>query len=212
MDRAAAAGGRQPNAEGLTLVYLPDGGGYLIASSQAASDTMNSYLVYERTAGNAFIRSFRVVDGPQTDGCGRTDGIDALAADLGPAFPRGIFICQDNSNTSPGSAGNQNFEFSRSNGWSACPTAGRPRTRDRPDGRGRPAALIAGETAVRNRLTSSGYTVTVVDDGAVTAAQANGTAFVFISSNVNAATVGTKLRDVVQPVWTAKATCSTTCG
>ena len=76
--------------------------------------------------------------------------------------------------------------------------------RDRPDGRGRPAALIDGETAVRNRLTSSGYTVTVVDDGAVTAAQANGTAFVFISSNVNAATVGTKLRDVVQPVWTAK--------
>ena len=67
-----------------------------------------------------------------------------------------------------------------------------------------PNALIAGETAVRNRLTNAGYTVTVVDDGAVTAAQANGTAFVFISSNVNATTVGTKLRDVVQPVWTAK--------
>ena len=113
VDRTIAAGGHiRPDAEGLTIVYQPGGIGYLIASSQAASDTQNSYLVYERQGANAFIREFRVVSAPGlADGCGRTDGIDALAADLGPAFPNGIFICQDNKNTSPGSSGNQNFKF-----------------------------------------------------------------------------------------------------
>ena len=81
----------------MTIVYQPGGTGYLIASSQAASDTLNSYLVYERQGANPFIRSFRVTNGTTVDGCGRTDGIDALAADLGPAFPNGMFICQDNN-------------------------------------------------------------------------------------------------------------------
>ncbi len=111
VDRVMSAGGRiRPDAEGLTIVYQPGGTGYLIASSQAASDTLNSYLVYERQGNNAFIREFRVVTGT-VDGCGRTDGIDALAADLGPAFPNGIFICQDNNNTTPAPSGNQNFKF-----------------------------------------------------------------------------------------------------
>jgi 3-phytase len=113
VDRTIAAGGHiRPDAEGLTIVYQPGGTGYLIASSQAASDTQNSYLVYERQGANTFIREFRVVPAAGiADGCGRTDGIDALAADLGPAFPNGIFVCQDNKNTSPGSTGNQNFKF-----------------------------------------------------------------------------------------------------
>ena len=34
-----------------------------------------------------------------------------MAADLGPAFPNGMFVCQDNTNTAPGSTGNQNFKF-----------------------------------------------------------------------------------------------------
>ena len=111
VDRTISAGGHiRPDAEGLTIVYQPGGTGYLIASSQAASDTLNSYLVYERQASNAFIREFRVVTGV-VDGCGRTDGIDALAASLGPRFPNGIFICQDNTNTLPGNSGNQNFKF-----------------------------------------------------------------------------------------------------
>jgi myo-inositol-hexaphosphate 3-phosphohydrolase/PKD repeat protein len=111
VDRTITAGGHiQPDAEGLTIVYQPGGTGYLLASSQAASDTLNSYLVYERQGNNAFIRSFRIVGGA-IDGCGRTDGIDALAADLGPAFPNGVFVCQDDRNTLPGSSGNQNFKF-----------------------------------------------------------------------------------------------------
>ncbi len=206
VDRPIAAGGHfRPDAEGLTIVYTADGGGYLIASSQAASDTLNSYLVFDRLGGNAFIREFRVVDGPTVDGCGRTDGIDALSADLGPGFREGVFICQDNNNTLPGSVGNQNFKFVPLERVVGLPDGGPPPT---PDTVvmvvSSPAALISGETAVRDRLTNAGYTVSIVDDNAVTAADASGAAFVFVSSSVNDATVGTKLRPVPQPVWMAK--------
>jgi hypothetical protein len=112
VDGTVAAGGHLvPDVEGLTIVYQPGGAGYLLASSQAASNSLNSYAVYERQGANAFVRSFRVVNGPAVDGCGRTDGIDALAADLGPAFPHGLFVCQDNANTAPGTTGNQNFKL-----------------------------------------------------------------------------------------------------
>ena len=60
VDRTIATGGHiRPDAEGLTIVYQPGGVGYLIASSQAASDTLNSYLVYERQGNNAFIRTLQ---------------------------------------------------------------------------------------------------------------------------------------------------------
>jgi myo-inositol-hexaphosphate 3-phosphohydrolase len=112
VDGTTANGGRLvPDVEGLTIVYQPNGTGYLIASSQAASNTANFYAVYARQGVNAFVRSFRVVNGRATDGCGRTDGIDAVAANLGPAFPQGIFVCQDNNNSTPGTSGNQNFKL-----------------------------------------------------------------------------------------------------
>lgn len=111
VDRPRASGGHiRPDAEGLTIVDTGGGAGYLIVSSQAASNTANSYIVYDRQGGNAFIREFQVNGGAQTDNCGRTDGIAATAKPLGPAFPRGMFVCQDNSNTAP-KAGNQNFKF-----------------------------------------------------------------------------------------------------
>ena len=112
VDGTTPNGGRLvPDVEGLTIVYQPNGTGYLIASSQAASNTANFYAVYARQGANAFVRSFRVVNGRATDGCGRTDGIDAVAANLGPAFPRGMFVCQDNNNSTPGTSGNQNFKL-----------------------------------------------------------------------------------------------------
>ena len=111
VDGTTPNGGRLvPDVEGLTIVYQPNGTGYLIASSQAASNTANFYAVYARQGANAFVRSFRVVNG-RTDGCGRTDGIDAVAANLGPAFPRGMFVCQDNNNSTPGTSGNENFKL-----------------------------------------------------------------------------------------------------
>ena len=94
--------------EGLTLVYQPGGGGYLIASSQGE----DAFAVYRRAGDNAFERKFKIEGNRRADGCSNTDGIDALAADLGPAFPHGMFVCQDHHNSSP-NAGNQNFKFVR---------------------------------------------------------------------------------------------------
>jgi 3-phytase len=95
-----------PQVEGLTIVYGPGTTGFLIASSQGDF----TYNVYRRAAPHEFLRKVAVVDGPNADGCQRTDGIDAIAAPLGPAFPRGLFVCQDNTNTEP-AKGNQNFKY-----------------------------------------------------------------------------------------------------
>jgi 3-phytase len=100
-----------PDVEGLTL-YLGSGGtGYLIASSQSDSGNPdmppNSYLVYRRDGDNEFVTSFRIVDGETIDGVTATDGIDVASCDLGPRFPQGVFIAQDDEN--PGA--NQNFKL-----------------------------------------------------------------------------------------------------
>ncbi|MCZ3388968.1 MAG: phytase [Actinomycetia bacterium] len=112
VDRVVSAGGRlAPDIEGLTLVSNATGEGYVMASAQAGSDTSNYYAAYERSGSNAFVHTFSVADGTETDGCGRTDGIAAWAGDLGPSFPMGAFVCQDNANTAPGTSGNQNFKL-----------------------------------------------------------------------------------------------------
>jgi myo-inositol-hexaphosphate 3-phosphohydrolase len=112
VDDVGSGGNLVADIEGLTLVHLPDGGGYLIASAQNVADPRNPYFaVYERTGGNAFLSAFQVVNGIAADGCQRTDGIAAHPGSLGPMFPTGLFICQDNNNTAPGSSGNQNFKL-----------------------------------------------------------------------------------------------------
>jgi myo-inositol-hexaphosphate 3-phosphohydrolase len=111
VDGLVGAGGQlRADVEGLALVYQADGKGYLLASAQGGSAD-NFYAAYERQGSNSFLRTFRIVDGSTTDGCSHTDGITAVAANLGPSFPRGVFICQDDSNTTPGSSGNQNFKL-----------------------------------------------------------------------------------------------------
>ena len=57
------------------------------------------------------LRKFRVTTGAQADGCSITDGIDAPNVWLGPDFPHGLFVCQDNTNTKPGTEGNQDFKY-----------------------------------------------------------------------------------------------------
>jgi myo-inositol-hexaphosphate 3-phosphohydrolase len=112
VDDVGSGGNLVADIEGLTLVHLPDGGGYLIASAQNVADGRNSYFaVYQRTGGNAFLSAFRVVGGVAADGCQRTDGIAAHPGGLGPLFPTGLFVCQDNDNTAPGSSGNQNLKL-----------------------------------------------------------------------------------------------------
>ena len=112
IDRTVANGGHiLPDAEGLTIVDQGAGSGYLMASSQAASDTLNSFVVYERQGANAFIRSFKVVTGGQTDGCGRTDGIDAVGDQPRPVVPERVVRVPGQHQPRCPNAGNQNFKF-----------------------------------------------------------------------------------------------------
>jgi 3-phytase len=81
-------------------------GNRLFVSSQGSDD----YTAYDRSSG-AYLGRFSVVDGSAADDCEDTDGIDATASALGTAFPQGMFVCQDGSNSAPGTSGNQNFKF-----------------------------------------------------------------------------------------------------
>ena len=69
---------------------------------------------------------------------------------------------------------------------------------------GDPGAVGAGDAAVRDRLESLGFTVSVIDDNGVTAAAAAGSSFVIIASTVSSWAVGSAFRDVAEPVWVAK--------
>lgn len=111
VDTVGGTGHLAADVEGVTLVDLPDGSGYVIASAQNVADPNNSYFaVYDRRSG-AYLRSFRVGAGTVSDDCDRTDGITAVTAALGPAYPHGLFVCQDNNNDAPGSIGNQNLKY-----------------------------------------------------------------------------------------------------
>lgn len=97
----------QDDIEGLTIYYGADGRGYLIASSQGS----DSYAVYDREGDNAYIASFKIADGPSTDGTSVTDGIDVLGFGLGEQYPYGVFIAQDDANIDGGKKRNQNFKM-----------------------------------------------------------------------------------------------------
>jgi 3-phytase len=103
VDKTGPGGHLVSNVEGLTIAYEPRGEGYLIASSQG-NDT---YVVYRRERDNQYVKTFRIVDGGGIDGTSGTDGIDVTTANLGPAFPRGLFVAQDGHTDE----GNQNFKL-----------------------------------------------------------------------------------------------------
>jgi 3-phytase len=102
VDRAGPPGHLVSNIEGLTMVYNVNGAGYLLASSQGNS----TYAIYRRS-NNAYVGSFAINAGNGIDAVSDTDGIDATAVNLGPAFPQGVFVAQDGKNDS----GNQNFKL-----------------------------------------------------------------------------------------------------
>lgn len=82
----------EADVEGLTMYYLPDGKGYIIASSQHDGKGFNThYDVFEREAPHLYITSFML------DSVGSTDGIDVCGANLGSAFPQGIFLAHNGS-------------------------------------------------------------------------------------------------------------------
>lgn len=95
----------EADVEGLSIYYASGGRGYLLVSSQGD----NSFAVYDRQAPHAFLSSFTIVAnaGNGIDGVTDCDGIDVTNLGLGSAFPGGLFVAQDGSNT----GGNQNFKF-----------------------------------------------------------------------------------------------------
>ncbi len=112
VDAVEPKGHQTPDIEGVTLVDDGGGQGLLITSSQAAQDQPSYFSTYDRETGD-YLASFRIVDGSGADGCSHTDGIAATTEPLGPEFPEGVFVCQDDANTAPGSSGNQDFKLTR---------------------------------------------------------------------------------------------------
>ena len=105
VDTADGRGHLVADVEGLAVLDVPGADGFLLASSQGDF----TFTVYRRSPPHEFVRKVSVVAGPGVDGCDRTDGIDAVAANLGPGFPHGLFVCQDNVNSDPDA--NQNFKY-----------------------------------------------------------------------------------------------------
>lgn len=109
VDRTGPGGHLAADVEGLALVEQPGGRGYLLASSEGDS----TFAVYRRGKDQGWVGQREVTDGDAADGCNDSDGIESVAANLGPDFPAGIFVCHDGRNTAPGPAGNQNFKYVR---------------------------------------------------------------------------------------------------
>ncbi len=103
VDTTCAGGQLTADVEGLTIAYGARGTGYLIASSQG-DDT---FVVYQRGGANAYVKQFEITAGSTVDGVSTTDGIDVTTRNLGPAFPRGVFVAQDNNNN----GSNQNYKL-----------------------------------------------------------------------------------------------------
>jgi 3-phytase len=103
VDKTGTGGRLAADVEGMTIVYRANGSGYLIVSSQGN----NSYVVYRREEKNEYVKSFQIGPGDGIDEVSDTDGIDATSANLGPAFPLGVFVAQDGLND----RGNQNFKL-----------------------------------------------------------------------------------------------------
>lgn len=92
--------------EGLTIYPTDSINGYLIASSQGSY----SYAVFERQGDNKYLGSFRIVDGT-LDGVEETDGIDVTSVNLGPDYPKGLFVVQDGYNYEGKKLISQNYKF-----------------------------------------------------------------------------------------------------
>ena len=92
--------------EGLSIYYLENGEGYLLASSQGNY----SYAVFNRKSPHQYLGSFRIVDGV-VDGTEETDGIDIYSGYLNEDFKHGLFVAQDGYNKDGDKALPQNFKL-----------------------------------------------------------------------------------------------------
>ena len=80
------------DVEGLTIYFLPEGKGYLIACSQLDGEGFKThYDIFKREAPHEYVSSFQLVR------VGSTDGIDVCGANLGSGFPQGIFLAHNSA-------------------------------------------------------------------------------------------------------------------
>jgi 3-phytase len=102
VDATSSRGHLDPDVEGLAIA-----GDRLYASSQASND----FTVYQRM-NNRYLGRFRVSGHGAVDGCEDTDGIEVTTRPLGPAYPTGLFVCQDGYDlTRRGLPSRQNFKL-----------------------------------------------------------------------------------------------------
>jgi len=103
VDKTGSGGQLKADVEGLTIYDSGGGRGYLIASSQGAS----TFVIYRREGTNAYVATFEIVAAGRIDAVSQTDGVAVTSANLGPAFPQGLFVAQDGKNDDC----HQNFKF-----------------------------------------------------------------------------------------------------
>jgi 3-phytase len=107
VDRVHPDGNLRADVEGVDLYAKTDGTGFLVVSSQGES----AFRIYRREGDNDYVGGFRVrtsEDGA-VDGVNHTDGLAVTSASLGPDWPAGLLVVQDNDNRRPRE--NQNFKL-----------------------------------------------------------------------------------------------------
>lgn len=103
-DNGPVQGRLARDVEGITLYRVNEREGYLIVSCQG----QDRFAVYDR-GSNAYLGSFTLTYRPGTSEADRvthTDGIEVSNRPLGPKYPAGIFIAQDDAD-----GGRQSFKF-----------------------------------------------------------------------------------------------------
>ena len=92
------------DVEGVAIAKTSATGGYIFVSNQGA----DTYSVFTREAPYSYVKTFKVERGAAcVDNVTGSDGIEVNTANLGPAFPHGVFVTQDDFNEGE----NQNFKL-----------------------------------------------------------------------------------------------------
>ncbi len=93
--------------EGIAILRTGGKRGFLVVSDQG----IGSFAVYRLEGDNAYLGHFRVEAdiAAGIDGVSDTDGIEVTSANLGVAFPQGVFVAQDGRNITP--VERQNFKL-----------------------------------------------------------------------------------------------------
>ncbi|MAK60787.1 MAG: 3-phytase [Ponticaulis sp.] len=107
IDAVDSETGLVADVEGMDLWRGETNTGYLVVSAQEG----DRYLIYERTIPNRWVATFAIDGTPDEliDGVSHTDGLTVTSSPLGPDFPQGMLVVQDDSNGNKGQT--QNFKF-----------------------------------------------------------------------------------------------------